>query len=245
MRTDETPAHQVHEDESEGVSSKIFELPLLVGYKNYVTWLRHRLDQDTIPMAYGKRANAKRTSEKNSSNKDPTIEMVLSAAKRSDRATSFDIRPTKKRRGASFDFRPTRKLATTSFDIRPTKKRSLKNDRSDCLNLYKDGRLDTKVMDLIDSGKCNNELGPLGYILQHPKTQELRTGQEKPNHDKIRRDVKQNDALEEDKSFNKVTRRGDEVVGPPEKIGLTQFRFRRGDEAVGPPENIDLTQFRF
>ena len=81
MRTDEGSSHQVHEDESEGVSSKIFELPLLVGYKNYVTWLRHRLEQDTIPMAYGKRANAKRTSEKNSSNKDPTIEMVLSAAK--------------------------------------------------------------------------------------------------------------------------------------------------------------------
>ena len=225
MRTDESPSHQLHEDESEGVSSKIFELPLLVGYKNYVTWLRHRLDQDTIPMAYGKRANAKRTSEKNRSNKDPTIEMVLSAAKRSDRTTSFDIRPTKKRRAASFDFRPTRKLATTSFDIRPTKKRSLKNDHSDCLKIFKDGRLDTKVMDLIDSGKCNSELGPLGYIFQHPKTQELRMGQENPNHDKIRSGVTQNDALEEDKFFGKVARRGDEVVGPPEEIDLTQFRF--------------------
>ena len=245
MGTDERPSHQLHEDEPEGISSKIFELPLLVGYKNYVTWLRHRLDQDTIPMAYGKRANAKRTPEKNSSNKDPTKEMVLSAAKRSDRATSFDIRPTKKRRATSFDFRPTRNIATTSFDIRPTKKRSLKNDRSDCLKLFKGGRLDTNVMDLIDSGKCNNELGPLGYIFQHPKTQELRMGQESPNHVKIRRDVVQNYALEEDKFFNKVTRRGDEVVGPPENIGLTQFRFRRDDEVVGPPENIDLTQFRF
>ena len=81
--------------------------------------------------------------------------------------------------------------------------------------------------------------------MQHPKTQKLHIGQETSNHDKIRRVVTQNDALEEDKSFNKVTRRGDEVVGPPEKIGLTQFRFRRGDEVVGPPENIDLTQFRF